>query len=65
MSMPEEIKSFRAEAARGNYWIMDRPDLQFSAKAISGAMSKPTRKDQRKILRMAKYLKDFENQGVQ
>ena len=32
MSAPEEIKSFPADAARGNYLCMNRPDAQFSAK---------------------------------
>ena len=31
-SAPEEIKSFRADAARDNCMSMDRPNLQFSAK---------------------------------
>ena len=31
-SAPEEIKSFRADGARGNCMSMDRPKLQFSAK---------------------------------
>ena len=62
LSAPEEIKSFRADEASGNYLSMDKPDVQFSAKKISRAMSKPTRKDQRKIVRMAKLLKDPEIQ---
>ena len=41
LSAPEEIKSFRADAASGNYLSMDKPDVQFSAKKISRAMSKP------------------------
>ena len=61
----EEMKSFRADATRGNYLIVDRPDLQFSAKEISRAMSKPTKKDQRRIVNVAKYLTDFGNQRVQ
>ena len=44
LSAPEEIKSFQADAARGNYLSMDRPDLQLSAKEISRAMSTPTKK---------------------
>ena len=51
---PGEIKSFRADAASGNYLWMDRPDLQSTAKEISRAMSKPTKKDQLKIFAMAK-----------
>ena len=65
LSAPEEIKSFRADAASGNYLSMDKPDVQFSAKKISRAMSKPTRKEQRKIVRMAKLLKDPGNRRVQ
>ena len=45
--------------------LVDRPDLQFSAKEISRAMSKPTKKDQRRIVHVAKYLTDFGNQRVQ
>ena len=60
----EEIMLFRADAARGNDLSMDRPDLQFSAKEISRAMSKPAKKDQRRIVRMAKYLKGSKNQRI-
>ena len=38
----EEIRSCRGDAARGHFPSMDRPDLHFSAKEISRAMSKPT-----------------------
>ena len=60
LSEPAESKSFRAHAARGNYLSIVRPDLQFSAKEISRAMSRPPKKHQRKIVRMAEYLKDPE-----
>ena len=40
LSEPEEIMSFRADAARDNYLSMDRPDLQFSAEEISRAQAK-------------------------
>ena len=63
-SAPREIKSFRADAARGNCLTMRRPDLQFRAKEISRAMSKPTKKDQRKIGCVAKYFKDLEKQRI-
>ena len=49
LNAPEEITSFRADAAKGKYWKMDRPDLQFSAKEIPRDMSNPTKRDQRKI----------------
>ena len=51
VSAPEEIKSFRADAARGNDLSMDRPDVQFSAKEVSRA------KDQGRIVRMATYMR--------
>ena len=41
---------------------MNRPDLQFSAKEISRAMPRPTRKDQRRIVRLARDLQDQRNQ---
>ena len=41
---------------------MNRPDLQFSAKEISRAMPRPTRKDQCRIVRLAKDLQDQRNQ---
>ena len=63
LSAPEEIKSFRADAARGNYLSMARPP-QFGVKETSRAMSKPMKKDQRRIARMGKYLKDLENRRV-
>ena len=43
LSAPEEIKSIRTDAARQ----LLRPNLQFSGKGISRAMSKLTKKDQR------------------
>ena len=60
----EEIRSYRGHAARGNYLSMDRPNLQFSAKERSRAMSTPTGKDQRRSVRVAKYLNDPRNQRV-
>ena len=61
LNAPEEIKSFRA---RGNLLRMDRPDAQFSAKDISRDVSNPMKKDQRSIVRMAKYLRDPEHQRI-
>ena len=49
LSAPEEIKSFRADATS-----TDRPDLPFSAEGVSRAMSKSMKKDQRRIVRMAR-----------
>ena len=51
LSAPEELKSFPADAASGNYLTMEKPGLQFSAKDISRARSKPTEKDQRRLVR--------------
>ena len=52
-----DIKEFRADAARGNYLGMDRPDIQFSTKEISRRMAKPREGDVEKVRRLAKYLK--------
>ena len=46
---PQEVKSYRRDAVRGNYLVMGRSDLQFRVKEISRAMSTPTRKDQRRL----------------
>ena len=43
---------------------MERPDPQFSTNEISRATSKPTKKDQRSIVRKAKYFKDRENPKI-
>ena len=56
LSGHEEIRSFRADAARGYLLTMHRSDRQFRAEEISRAMSKPMKKDQRRMIRMAKYL---------
>lgn len=50
---------YRAGAARCNFLGIDRPDIQYSAKEISRAMSNPTKGDLRKLHRMARYLKQF------
>ena len=53
---PEEIKSYRGDAAKGNCFVMNMPDLQFSAMKTSRAMLEPTRKGQRRVVRLSKYL---------
>ena len=57
LGIKEEIRSY-------NYMGMDRLDLQFSAKEVSRATSRPTRKDQHGIARLATYLKDPRNQEI-
>ena len=58
LSALEEIKTFRADAARGDYLSMDMPDLQFSAQEMSRGMSKTNEEGRVQVVRMAKYLKD-------
>ena len=52
----EEASEFRAQAARANYLAMDRPDIAFAAKECCRRMSAPTKADQGKIKRLARYL---------
>ena len=53
---PAEATEYRADAARGNFLGIDRPDIQFAAKEISRSMSDPRHGDREKIVRLAKYL---------
>ena len=52
----EEATQYRALAARANYLSQDRVDIQFAAKEACRGMSKPKRKDHRKLKRLARYL---------
>ena len=56
LNKPEEVKSFRADGASSNCSCMVRPDQQFSAKGTKQAMSKPTKKDRRRMIKMTNYL---------
>ena len=53
---PDEATECRADAARGNFLGVDRPDIQLAAKEIPRKMSDPRRGDRQKIIRLAKYL---------
>ena len=53
---PEQSSRYRADAARANFLGIDRPDVQFAAKEISKSMAQPRLSDNRKIIRLAKYL---------
>ena len=56
---PKEASLYRAGAARCNFLGIDRPDIQYSAKEISRAMSSPTQGSLRKLHRLARYLKQY------
>ena len=51
-----EATMFRAISARANYLALDRPDIQYATKEICRKMSKPRKKDWRRLARLAKYL---------
>ena len=53
---PSEATEYRADAARGNFLGVDRPDIQFAANEIPRKMSDPRHGDREKIIRLAKYL---------
>ena len=52
----EEATQYRALTARLNYLAQDRPDLQFTAKAVSKYMSEPREHDWLAVKRVARYL---------
>ena len=52
----EEATQYRALAARANYLSKDRVDIQLAAKEACRGLSKPKRKDNRKLKRFARYL---------
>ena len=47
---------FRGLAARLNYLVQDRPDLQYSAKEISRRMARPSQRDWALLKRAGRYL---------
>ena len=51
-----EVIRYRVLAARINYLSQDRVDVQFAAKEARRGMSKPNKKDHRKLKRLARYL---------
>ncbi len=52
----EEATQYRALTARLNYLAQDRPDLQFTAKAVAKYMSEPREHDWLAVKRVARYL---------
>lgn len=53
-----EASRYRALTARANYVAQDRSDIKFPVKELSRKMSRPQRKDWRKLVRLGKYLVD-------
>ena len=53
---PEDTTVFRGLAARVNFLSLDRPDLQFSGKAASREMAKPTLGSWKILKKLARYL---------
>ena len=51
-----EETPFRGLAARGNYLSTDRPDIQYAAKEVCREMARPTRRGQKRLKRLARYL---------
>ncbi len=56
---PAEAKKIRSVAALANYVAMDRPDIQVAVSILSQKMSKPTQKSWEKLIRVARYLKEY------
>ena len=54
---PEEVRWFRAGAARANYLGMDRPEIAFATKELCRRMTAPRKCDMRALGRVARYLK--------
>ena len=52
-----EKSKYRGIVARANYLQQDRSDIQYAVKELCRGMSCPTREDERKMKRMARYLK--------
>ena len=53
---PEDTTVFRGLAARVNFLSLDCPDLQFSGKAASREMAKPTLGSWEILKKLARYL---------
>ena len=54
--------AYRAVAARANYLVLDRVDLQYSVKEICRGMSDPKVGDQKKLRRLGRYLRSHPRQ---
>jgi hypothetical protein len=54
---PEEVRWFRAGAARANYLGMDRPEIAFATKELCRRMTAPRWCDLRALGRVARYLR--------
>lgn len=53
----QEATRFRAVAARSNYLVANRPDIQYAVKEVCRRMAKPVSSDWKKLVRLARYLK--------
>ena len=53
----QEARAFRRSAAILNYLSQDRPDIAYATKEVARAMSKPKTRDDRRLKRLARYLK--------
>lgn len=53
----DDLKLYRATAARLNYQAMDRPDCQYSVKEACREMAAPTRRSLERLRRIARFLK--------
>ena len=52
-----ETTKYRSIVARMNFLSHDRPDVQYPIKEACRRMSAPTKRDWKKMLRIARYLK--------
>ena len=53
---PSEATQYRANVARGNFMSQDRSDIQYAVKELSRGMAAPTRRELRKLKRLARDL---------
>ena len=53
----EEAKQYKSVAARANCLGLDRPDFQFTSRALCKRMSKPTKGDFEHVKRLGRYLR--------
>ena len=53
---PADASQYRANAARANYLVQDRADVQYAVKEIARRMSRPRMQDWGLLKRLARYL---------
>jgi len=54
----EKRRWYRGVTARANYYSIDRPDISFATKEACRTMSTPTVRDEKKMKRMGRYLRE-------